>query len=183
MFKEVTDLSPDNTVALGGTNKKTGKKNATSIEGYYLGSRKVDDRKKKSGFSYIHVFQTATGTLGVWGKTDLDRKILGVASGTMTRVSFDRMVPTPNGDMYKYKVAVDSDNTIEVVGSVEAPAQQDESGGEDAPAYAADEGDYGQAADTEDYGDEDQAQAAALAAAERKAKVEALLRGNKSKTK
>lgn len=184
-FQEVTDLSPDNTIALGGTNRKTGKKNATQVEGYYLGSRKVEDRKKKSGFSYIHVFQTANGTVGVWGKTDLDRKILGVPAGTMTRASFDRMVPTPNGDMYKFKVAVDKDNVIEVVGgagdTLGNDGYADDAGNlsEETAAYASDEGDYGRT----DDGDEDAAQAAALQAAERKAKVEALLRGNKSKTK
>ena len=113
-FKEVSDLSADTTIALGGFNKKAKKDNPTQVEGYYLGNRSIPDRKKKNGMSYLHFFQTSSGNVGVWGKTDMDRKLLAVTPGTMTRVTFDRMVDTPNGEMYKYKVAVDSDNTIEV---------------------------------------------------------------------
>lgn len=117
-FKEIVSLDADVTIALGGKDKKTGKKNPTEIEGFYLGSRQVKSPKSKSGLAYIHFFQTAAGNVGVWGKTDLDRKLIGVTPGTMTLVAFDKMVPTPNGDMYKYKVAVDEDNTIEVSATV-----------------------------------------------------------------
>lgn len=117
-FQEISDLSADTTISLGGFNKKTRKENPTQVEGYYLGSRTIPDNKKKSGISYIYFFQTAKGNVGVWGKTDMDRKMSGVPVGTMTKVAFDRMVPTANGEMYKYKVAVDTDNTI----SVAAPA-------------------------------------------------------------
>lgn len=113
-FKTVTDLSADVTISLGGKDKKTGKLNPTTIEGYYLGKRVIADTKKKSGKSYIYIFQTPTGNKGVWGKTDLDNKMLEVTPGTMTRASFLKMVPTKNGDMYRYKVEVDVDNTIEV---------------------------------------------------------------------
>lgn len=114
-FKEVQDLATDTVVSLGGINKKTGKKNPTSVEGYFLGKRKVEDRKKKSGFSYIYVFQTANGNIGVWGKTDLDRKMEAVLPGVMTRATFSNMRPTPNGEMYVFKVEVDADNSIEVL--------------------------------------------------------------------
>lgn len=171
MYTEVASLEADVTIALGGKNRKTGKANPTEIEGYYLGNRKVTDTKKKSGFSYIHFFQTANGNVGVWGKTDLDRKLLTVAPGTMTLATFDRMVATPNGDMYRYKVSVDKDNTIEV------SASNSDSG------YSADGDD-----DPGSYGDdttasedaEDAAQEEALAAAARKAKVTDLL--NRGKT-
>jgi hypothetical protein len=128
-YKEVSDLSADTTISLGGSNRKTGKANPTSIEGYYLGSRQVEDKKKKSGLSYIYIFQTAKGNVGVWGKTDMDRKMQAVTPGHMVKVSFDKMVPTPNGEMYKYKVQFDETNTIEVVGgneTLEAAAEQDE---------------------------------------------------------
>lgn len=113
-FKEVLDLSCDTTISLGGMNKKTGKANPTKIEGYYLGKKEVEDRKKKSGISYIYAFQTPKGNIGVWGKTDLDRKMLCAPTGAMLRVTQSGIVPTPNGDMYKYKVEVDVDNTIDV---------------------------------------------------------------------
>lgn len=173
-FKQITDLSADVTISLGGTNKKTGKKNPNQVEGYYLGKREVEDKKKKSGKSYIYFLQTATGNVGVWGKTDMDRKLSAVTPGDMLRVSFDKMVPTPNGEMYKYKVEVDSDNTIEVSSQnkdVETDLD-DENSFRPEPSYNEDDL-------TDDDGEE--VQNAALLAAERKAKVEALLRGkNKS---
>lgn len=125
-FKELLDNSTDTTISLGGTNRKTNKVNPTSIEGYYLGSRKVEDNKKKTGFSYIHVFQTAKGNVGVWGKTDMDRKVITVPVGTMTRVAYDRMRPTQNGEMYVYKVAVDETNTIDTGTSIQQEASNSE---------------------------------------------------------
>lgn len=128
-FKEVSDLSADVTISLGGTNRKSGKPNPNSVEGYYLGKREVADKKKKSGKSYIYFFQTPKGNIGVWGKTDLDRKMGSVELGAMTKVSFDRMVATPNGEMYKYKVARDPDNRIEVdAAEASAPSIEDEVG-------------------------------------------------------
>lgn len=121
-FKTVQDLGTDNVVALGGLNRKTGKKNPTQVEGYYLGSRKVESKKAKNGFAYIHVVQTPKGNVGIWGKTDLDRKIINVTPGTMIRATHVGMVATPNGEMYKYQVELDSDNTIEVTGSVQGAA-------------------------------------------------------------
>lgn len=171
-YKEVTDLSTDLTIALGGKDKNN-KPNPTEIEGYYLGSRQVPDKKKKSGISYIHVFQTSQGNVGVWGKTDLDRKVLTVPLGAMTLVQYDKMVPTANGPMYKFKVAVDAENTVEVSASASQTNAQD---------------DTDEAEETEDEDDSDAdadaAQAQALAAAERKAKLEALLNPKgKSKSK
>ena len=113
-FKSVTELSADETISLGGHNKKTGKANPTRVEGYYLGSKTVDDKKKKSGVSHIYFFQTPKGNIGVWGKTDLDRKMAQVSPGMMTRATQSGMRPTPNGDMYLYQVEVDNENTIEV---------------------------------------------------------------------
>lgn len=115
-FEKVQDLSTDNVIALGGVNKKTGKANPKSIEGYYLGSRQVESKKSKTGKAYIHVFQTPKGNIGVWGKTDSDRKILTVPPGTMTRVTHTGFQSTPNGDMYKYDVERDLTNTITVEG-------------------------------------------------------------------
>lgn len=113
-FTEVQSLDADNTTAIGGVNKKTGKKNPLTAEGYYLGSRKVESRKAKSGYAYLHILQTPKGNLGVWGKTDMDRKLTTVAPGTMVRITHTGMQATPNGDMYKFKVEVDSSNSIEV---------------------------------------------------------------------
>jgi len=112
-FKEVSSLESETTIAMGGTNKKTGKANPTKIEGFYLGKREVQDRKKKSGVSSIYYLQTAKGNVGVWGKTDLDRKMAEVSKGAMIRVTQSGTRETPNGDMYLFKVEVDLDNTID----------------------------------------------------------------------
>ncbi len=176
-FKSVSDLSSDITISLGGTNRKTGKKNPTSIEGYYLGKRIVADTKKKTGESFLYFFQTPKGNIGVWGKTDLDRKLSSVAVGTMVRASFDKMVPTPNGEMYKFLVEIDEDNTIEVTGSAQAapPAYSD------ADEDQANDGYGGTAVGVdEEEEDEDAMQAMALAKAEKVAKVQALLGKNKT---
>lgn len=177
-FKTVTDLSCDVTITIGGFNKKLKKDNPTKIEGYYLGKKKIDDKKKQSGFSYLYTIQTPNGNVGVWGRTDLDRKISGVEPGTMVRISAAGTLAVPTGEMYKYKVEVDADNTIEVSAESNEEATS-------APSYSDSDESYVSEVDSAPYqeqDDEDEAQAVALAVAERKAKVEALLKGNKPKT-
>lgn len=127
-FKEVLSLDCDNAIKLGGTDRKTGKAHETSIEGYYLGFRQVESSKAKSGFTKLHVFQIPKGTIGVWGRTDLDRKLSTASLGVMTRVTYTGMKETKNNPMYMYKVEVDSDNAIDA-GALEA---QNASIGEDA---------------------------------------------------
>lgn len=130
-YKEVQDLSCEITISLGGRNRETGKDNPKSIEGYFRGSKNTPNKKSKSGISKLHIFQTPKGNVGVWGKTDLDRKLLAVPLGNMTRATQTGMISTPNGEMYTYKVEFDPDNTIEVssfVGSDESstPALDEE---------------------------------------------------------
>lgn len=183
-YQEVNDLSVDNATALGGVNRKTGKKNPTTIEGYYLGSRKTDSPKAKSGFAYIHVFQTKTGNQGIWGKTDLDRKILAVNPGTMTCVTFTGMLKTPNGEMYKFKVQFDASNTIEV-GGWNDKQDEDQESDDNAPSNS-----YGGGSDDEETGDNDDVQedtyrpskvASSSSAEDRRAKVQALIGKGKNK--
>jgi len=182
-FQEVTDLSAETTIALGGVNRKTGKKNPTSVEGYYLGSRTVADKKKKSGESYIYFFQTSKGNVGVWGKTDLDRKMQTAQVGTMVRATFTNMLETPNGPMYKYKVEIDPENTIEVVGGGNSSASTTGGG---FSASEEDEDTYGSDDESNDIGGSDLDDEGpgfatntrvALSASDRKAQVEALLKG------
>lgn len=120
-FKELSSLDADVTVALGKKNKETGRPYPTVAEGYYLGKRAV---KTNRGESELHFLQSALAyndlglkvgqNLGVWGTTDLNRKLLQVTPGNMVRVTSAGTKPTPNGDMYVYRVEVDSDNAIEV---------------------------------------------------------------------
>ena len=114
-FTEVQDLGCDVAITLGGINKKTNKKNPTQIEGYFLGSRDIASKFSKTGFAKMHVLQTPDGNVGVYGKTDLDRKMLSVAPGVCVRVTQSGSVPTNKGnDMLKFKVEVDAENTIDV---------------------------------------------------------------------
>lgn len=125
-FKQVADLDCDNTTAIGGTDKKTGKKNPVSIEGYFIGTRQVTSPKSKNGLSALHTLQTQKGNVGVWGKTNLDQKMKAVLPGQMIRITFVGMVPTKNNPMYKYNVEVDADNSIEVSPESDKPQHGDE---------------------------------------------------------
>jgi hypothetical protein len=175
-FKAVLDLNAEVTISLGGINKKTGKANPKSIEGYYLGKKAIEDRKKKSGVSYIYILQTDKGNVGVWGKTDMDRKILSVREGEMIRITHTGMAKTANGDMYKYSVEVDSDNTIEVLGS-SSSSSSSSSNDDESPSY-----DYDEELDSNNEDEEVSyaaSKASELAASERRAKAAALLSKNK----
>ncbi len=171
-FKEVSSLDAEVTIAIGKKDKQ-GKSYPKQAEGYYLGNRVVENKR---GQSKLHFLQTAKGNLGVWGTTDLDRKLAQAPVGTMVRITSTGTKPTPNGEMYTYRVEQDVDNTIEVA-TLEAgssTAGSDES-------YS-DEDDYEATITAVGSDEEDTAQAVALAAAERKAKVQALLNG-KGKTR
>lgn len=175
-YKEIASLDADVTISLGGVNKKTGKANPKEVEGFYLGNRKIESKKSKSGYAYLHFFQTAKGNVGVWGKTDMDRKLLTATPGAMTKVTFQKMQPTPNGDMYKYSVAQDEDNAIDVSGLSVDSLEGNDGSSEETDAASDDE----ETNDEQEYtdgNDEDAEQTAALLAAERRAKVQNLLNG------
>lgn len=174
-FKSVIDLDAAVTVSLGSKDKKT------TMEGYYLGAKTVADKKKKSGTSKIYIFQTEAGNVGVWGKTNLDQKMLSVIPGTMTRVTQDGMRKTPNGDMYLFTVEVDNDNTIDV-GALATAATTATSEAEEVEEEGT-EAEEEPEEETEENADE--AEAALVAAqaevAKRRVKTMALLNKNKSK--
>ena len=182
-FKEVTTLDADVTIRLGGVDKKTGKPNPQSAEGYYLGTRKVTSPKSKSGFASLHFLLTPNGNRAIWGKTDMDRKFSSVQPGTMVRISFDKMVPTPNGDMYKYKLEQDATNNIEVdfMHSRSTTAEEGTSGVGNECAEL--DGLTNDPEENNDYEEQEAVQTSALAALERKQKVEALLKGNRTNRK
>ena len=141
-FKELADLDCDSTTALGGMNKTTGKPNPTKVEGYYIGSKDTPSKKSKTGFAKLHILQTDKGNLGIWGKTDLDRKMMAVEPGCTVRITQNGMVPTGKGnDMYKFKVEVDEENRIEVAGapSGDAPASDPSQDDVDMPQEPAEE--------------------------------------------
>jgi hypothetical protein len=167
-YKKIQSLDADKTTAVGGRDKKTGKTNPNQVEGYYLGKRVVTGAR---GDSNLHFLQTAQGNLGVWGKTDMDRKLSSAQIGAITRITHVGMTKTPNGDMYRYDVEQDPDNVIDVSSlapSESSSSEEEFDGGDD---Y---EGGY-------DNGDSsEETVRPALSAAERSAKVNALLKGKKN---
>lgn len=176
-FKTVTDLDADTTISIGGFNKKARKENPTEVEGYFLGTKKVANTKT-GGDSCLHILQTAKGNVGVWGKTDMDKKMINVPAGEMVKITFTGMQATPKGEMYKFLVQHDPENTIEVLASNTSSYQDtDETIGDQSDAYLP------SSFEVENQGqDEELAALEAAAAAKRQAqaaKVQALLSKNK----
>lgn len=163
-FKEVASLDADVTISIGKLDRKTGKQGPKSAEGYYLGSRTVQNKR---GESKLHFLQTEKGNVGVWGTTDMNRKLSQVVPGTMVRITSNGTKPTPNGDMYMYRVELDETNTIEADSSF---TSGDNESTEDAPQYE------------ENFPVEEDNSAELLAAElEKKKKVQAILNRNKTK--
>lgn len=127
-YQETNDLGCDRTFALGGvrTDKKTNKKykNPKEVEGFFLGTKKgIDTGNDKP--SNLHIFEGTvkndkgetifTGKVGIWGKTDLDRKAAQWKLDLMTKAFFDKMqdpsdVKRGRQAMYLYKAFQDPDN-------------------------------------------------------------------------
>ena len=136
-YQKKSDLSTDTTVQLGGTNKKTGKPNPKSIEGYYLGAKTT---QSDFGEGKLHIFQTASGNVGVWGKSHSNRLLASEHIGQMVKLSFTGMGKAQKGRAapYVYELLFDAENTIEVAsdsietfGEVEAEVTTEEVGSYD----------------------------------------------------
>lgn len=140
-FEKVATLDTDSTITIGGKDKKTGKSNPPSIEGYFLGTKALGPNKfNRSKTDYMHVFQTQDGNVGVWGKTHMDRQLLSVLPGTMTRVTYAGTKDVGKGnDMTCYLVEVDNENTIPVSFGANSPVDAPEESA--SSSYADDESD------------------------------------------
>lgn len=127
-YKTVPDLNADNAIALGADGAPK------QVEGYYLGFKTTDGTY---GPGKLHIFQTAKGNLGVWGKTRLNNLLTEALVGQMVRATFTGMIKaTKKGvrDSYGFKVEHDTDNTIEVpAGGFTAAAEEDT--GDDVGGY------------------------------------------------
>lgn len=157
-YQKLTDLGTDQVFALG-----IGEGKLSRIEGYYLGARSVTT---SNGESNIHVFQTPKGNVGVWGTKKLNDNLGGNNRGVMTLIEYKGKIKLQGGKtQHTYEFMVDPDNTIEVTNLP--------SGNNTANVELTSED------DNNDGVDEDFQQSAALAAAERKAKVEGMLNRNK----
>lgn len=154
-FREVSSLESDTTISLGGKDKQ-GKSNPVKLIGYYLGSKTVPSAMSKTGTCKIHVFQTPNGTTGVWGKTDLDRKIAAATLGALTMVTYTGLQSNPKPGrkpMYLYSVKVNEENVIEVAAPPSDSAVEDEV---DA-GYVTPTSSYGDEPEEADVGDDEAA--------------------------
>lgn len=174
-YKKLITLDAEKVYALGGVDKKTGTKNPIQIEGYYLGKveQKPNRYTKPGKVDYIYYFQTPRGNEGIYSKTHIDKVMKSATLGHMTKLTWVRMTDTPNGPMHTYELRGDDENTIDVSGLSQQVA-----------ASSVDEDEY----ETETNEDETEVDdepvrnaAPTLSAAEKKAKVDALLnrKGNK----
>ena len=127
-YQTKTELSSEKTYSLGGVDKSTGKKNPTSVEGYYIGSRVTKDTGYGPGL--LHFFQTPTGNHGVWGKTRLNNLLSPDLVGQMVLATFTGMSPPRKGKnpSYLYKVQHDPSNFIEVANDATEPQAITEDG-------------------------------------------------------
>ncbi len=193
-FKEINSLEADTTTAIGGVDKKSKKTNPTKAEGYFLGTKLVESAMSQTGTCKLHIIQTAKGNLGIWGKTDLDRKIAALGTrglGALIRITFTGKQPVKGKqDMYKYKVEVDEFNRIEVAGSEESSISEEDGSGDEGGDTDFPEDDLDTELDASSEEAEDDvpytpparpAKPAATPDAARQAKVKALLAQGKAK--
>lgn len=178
-YKKKVELRTDTAITLGGTDE-SGKVNQTKVEGYYLGSKTIES---DFGPGKLHIFQTEKGNIGVWGKTHLNSLLSAELAGMMVLVTFEGMQkPAKKGrrPSYSYSVQYDEDNKIDVSGisATEDSATQDDT-------YSDDQ--YDSSDDVADVVDDTPApkqvsrptQAAAVADAARREKIQALLNDKK----
>jgi len=185
-FNDYSSPKPDSWVTVGGVTRE-GVKNPSSLEGYYMGTISEPSSFDKNKLKHTHLIQTAKGIAGVNGSSNLNFKMKdsennllkrGISPiGVKLRIEFVGTKPSSKGNPTKlYKVTFDVSDINEAIASgvVTAPVEEYASNEEDESYTSAE-------VDTAD--DEDDAlQTAALAAAERKAKVEALLAKGKNRT-
>lgn len=181
-YQKKSDLSTETAIQLGGTNKKTGKPNPKFVEGYYLGSKTT---QSDFGEGKLHVFQTAEGNVGVWGKTNSNRLLASEHLGQMVKLSFTGMGKAQKGRAapYNYELLFDADNTIAVASDSAESFGQEEAASDDT---GSEEVDYSQDEASEESTDEAPParpvmpkRAAATPSPEARAKVQALLNSRK----
>lgn len=171
-FKKKPSLDVDNVFKLGGVDKK-GKACPKQIEGFYVGSRTVEGDQ---GTSTIHVFQTSKGKVGIWGSKTLNTTLSAEDAGYMIRVTYlGKKKLTKGRTQHMYDIEIDEDQRSE-----EAAADTEE--GEEG-LEASDESEDSEDTEDEEEAEEDEEPAApalaASSAAERKAKVQALVNKRK----
>lgn len=140
-YQELADVKQ---VSLGGIDKKTGKKNPTELEGYYIRREEKPNKFNPDKPQAFYVFETKEGPQGLFGKAGLDREMKKATIGRMTLViDTGTTMDTGKGNpMRVFKVKQDPDNTVDVAAlSAVEPADDepdhDDEDGEEVSAYVA----------------------------------------------
>ena len=107
--KKVVELNADNCVGFG-TNEGQIRPGKT-VDGYYLGARKVETGM---GPSTLHFLQTESGNLGVWGSAQLNSKLAQIQTGTRVFITYVKKIKAKLGMMKVFDVEYDDEDTIEV---------------------------------------------------------------------
>lgn len=124
--KKVVDLDAENAVGFG---KEEGQiPPGHTLEGHYIGGRKV---KTKFGMATLHVLQTESGNLGVWGSAQLDAKLGTVPPGSMVFITYVKKIKVTNGTMKVFEVEYDDEDRVEA-SAVQVNFQDSSEGEEDA---------------------------------------------------
>lgn len=127
-YEKLSDVKP---IALGGVDKKTGKKNPTELEGYYIRREEKPNKFNPGKPQSFYVFETKEGPQGLFGKAGIDREMKKAAVGVMTKVvDTGKLLDTGKGNpMRVFEVFQDSSNTIDVAelaAQAEAPSDEPE---------------------------------------------------------
>lgn len=115
-FEKINSLDSDVSINLGGVNKKTGKPNPKTVEGYYLGTKTgIPNKFNAEKPDCLHILQTPKGNVGVWGKSHLNPQMSKAIPGCMVRISFTGTRPSKKGnDQLLFTVEQDTNNSINV---------------------------------------------------------------------
>ncbi len=121
-YEKLNDVKP---VALGGIDKKTGQRNPTELEGFYIRREEKPNKFNPGKPQSFYVFETKDGPVGLFGKAGIDREMKKASIGVMTKVvDTGKLLDTGKGNpMRVFEVYQDSSNTIDVaeMAPVETP--------------------------------------------------------------
>lgn len=176
-LQEYTSPKPDKYVTIGG-HTKTGEKNPTSITGYLMAIESGPNKFDATKTATKYLVKTVEGLVCVNANTNMVTKVKDSmvqfqarngkpALGAKIAITYTGLQKIPGkNDMKLYSVQLDADDMVTVFAvAPEAPSFDED---EEIPVNV------GASPD-----DEDDAQERELAAAERKARVDTLLRKNK----
>lgn len=110
------ELGQIKSIQLGGVNTKTGKKNPTQLEGYYIGYEKRPNKFNPDKPKNFYKFQTAEGDVGIYASAGLDKVLESATLGVMTKiVATGETLDVGKGNPMKiFKAYQDKSNSIEV---------------------------------------------------------------------